>query len=74
LGPKPWKTAFTQACRRPADSRFGQHPNRYQHYYQFQVILKPSPDNIQQLYLQSLKILGIDPLVQDVRFVEDDWE
>ena len=74
LGPKPWRAAFVQASRRPADSRFGHHPNRYQRYYQFQVILKPSPENIQQLYLESLQTLGIDCLKNDIRFVQDDWE
>jgi glycyl-tRNA synthetase alpha chain len=74
LGPEPWKTCFIQASRRPSDSRFGNHPNRLQHYYQFQVVLKPSPDNIQDLYLQSLKTINIDYLSHDIRFVEDDWE
>jgi glycyl-tRNA synthetase alpha chain len=74
LGEKPWKACFVQPSRRPGDSRFGDHPNRLQHYYQFQVILKPSPDNIQSLYLESLKALGIDYLQHDIRFVEDDWE
>jgi len=74
LGPKPWNVAFVQPSRRPTDSRYGEHPNRLQHYYQFQVILKPSPDNIQQLYLDSLAALGIDFLKNDIRFVEDDWE
>ncbi len=74
LGPKPWNVAFVQPSRRPTDGRYGDHPNRMQHYYQFQVILKPSPDNIQQLYLDSLSILGIDYKKLDVRFVEDDWE
>lgn len=74
LGPKPWNVAFVQPSRRPTDSRYGEHPNRLQHYYQFQVILKPSPDNIQDLYLESLKILGIDSKHHDIRFVEDDWE
>ncbi|AVP87357.1 glycyl-tRNA synthetase, subunit alpha [Candidatus Phycorickettsia trachydisci] len=74
LDSKPWRAAFVQPSRRPADSRFGDHPNRWQRYYQFQVILKPSPDNIQDLYLQSLKVLGIDYKVHDIRFVEDDWE
>lgn len=74
LDSKPWKAAFVQPSRRPADSRFGDHPNRWQRYYQFQVILKPSPDNIQDLYLESLKALGIDYKVHDIRFVEDDWE
>lgn len=74
LGPKPWTAAYVQPCRRPTDGRYGANPNRFQHYYQFQVILKPSPDNIQQLYLDSLVKLGIDPLTHDIRFVEDDWE
>jgi glycyl-tRNA synthetase alpha chain len=74
LGPKPWNVAYVQPSRRPHDSRYGQHPNRMQHYYQFQVILKPSPDNIQELYLKSLEMLGIDLKKQDIRFVEDDWE
>ena len=63
-----------QPSRRPTDGRYGENPNRFQHYYQFQVILKPSPDNIQQLYLDSLQLLGIDPALHDIRFVEDDWE
>ena len=74
LGPEPWKTAYVQPTRRPTDGRYGENPNRLQHYYQFQVILKPSPDNIQDLYLESLKKLGIDGRVHDIRFVEDDWE
>ncbi len=74
LGPKPWRAAYVQPSRRPSDGRYGENPNRLQHYYQFQVILKPSPDDIQQLYLDSLKALGIDMLNHDVRFVEDDWE
>ncbi|MBP7190066.1 MAG: glycine--tRNA ligase subunit alpha [Rickettsiaceae bacterium] len=74
LGPKPWNVAFVQPSRRPTDSRYGEHPNRFQHYYQFQVILKPSPDNIQDLYLQSLARLGINSKHHDIRFVEDDWE
>jgi glycyl-tRNA synthetase alpha chain len=74
LGPEPWKTAYVQPCRRPTDGRFGENPNRAQHYYQFQVLLKPSPDNIQDLYLQSIYRLGIDPKNHDIRFVEDDWE
>ena len=74
LGPKPWNVAFVQPSRRPTDSRYAQHPNRMQHYYQFQVILKPSPDNIQDLYLESLAMLGIDKTKHDIRFVEDDWE
>jgi glycyl-tRNA synthetase alpha chain len=74
LGPKPWNVAFVQPSRRPTDSRYAEHPNRMQHYYQFQVILKPSPDNIQDLYLESLAMLGIDKKKHDIRFVEDDWE
>ena len=74
LGPKPWKAAYVQPSRRPSDGRYGENPNRLQHYYQFQVILKPSPDNIQDLYLQSLAEIGLDSAVHDVRFVEDDWE
>ncbi|WP_027354779.1 glycine--tRNA ligase subunit alpha [Desulfosarcina sp. BuS5] len=74
LGPEPWKTAYVQPSRRPTDGRYGENPNRLQHYYQFQVILKPSPMDVQKLYLQSLKTLGIDSLEHDIRFVEDDWE
>lgn len=74
LGPKPWFVAYVQPSRRPGDSRYAMHPNRMQHYYQFQVILKPSPDNIQELYLKSLEQLGIDLNKHDIRFVEDDWE
>ncbi len=74
IGPQPWRAAYVQPSRRPADGRYGENPNRCQHYYQFQVVLKPSPDNIQELYLNSLRALGIDPLVQDIRFVEDNWE
>lgn len=74
LGPKPWKAAYVQPSRRPTDGRYGANPNRFQHYYQFQVILKPNPDNLQDLYLQSLNELGIDPKNHDIRFVEDDWE
>src|SRR5476651_2305467 len=74
IGPKPWKAAYVQPSRRPKDGRYGNNPNRLQHYYQYQVILKPSPDNIQELYLDSLKMLGIDPARHDIRFVEDDWE
>ncbi len=74
LGPKPWRAAFVQPSRRPKDGRYGENPNRLQHYYQFQVILKPSPLNIQELYLESLVRLGIDPRLHDIRFVEDDWE
>ncbi len=74
LGPKDWNAAYVQPSRRPTDGRYGANPNRFQHYYQFQVILKPSPDNIQELYLESLYALGIDPKNHDIRFVEDDWE
>lgn len=74
LGPKPWNVAYVQPSRRPTDSRYALHPNRMQHYYQFQVILKPSPDSIQELYLKSLEKLGINMKKNDVRFVEDDWE
>ncbi len=74
LGPKPWNAAYVQPSRRPTDGRYGNNPNRLQHFYQYQVILKPSPDNIQDLYLESLTALGIDLLSHDVRFVEDDWE
>jgi len=74
IGPEPWRTAYVQPSRRPTDGRYGENPNRLQHYYQFQVLLKPSPDNIQELYLDSLKELGLDPLVHDIRFVEDNWE
>ena len=74
IGPEPWRAAYVQPCRRPTDGRYGENPNRLQHYYQFQVILKPSPPNAQELYLESLRRLGIDPLAHDIRFVEDDWE
>jgi len=74
LGPEPWRVAYVQPSRRPTDGRYGENPNRLQHYYQFQVILKPSPMDVQDQYLQSMKILGIDPLDHDIRFVEDDWE
>jgi len=74
LGPRPWNAAYVQPSRRPTDGRFGENPNRLQHYYQFQVILKPSPPDIQTLYLESLFALGIDPALHDIRFVEDDWE
>ncbi|HDI60283.1 MAG TPA: glycine--tRNA ligase subunit alpha [Desulfobacteraceae bacterium] len=74
LGPEPWNVAYVQPSRRPTDGRYGENPNRLQHYYQYQVILKPSPADVQQLYLQSLGALGIDPLAHDIRFVEDDWE
>ncbi|MCC7328914.1 MAG: glycine--tRNA ligase subunit alpha [Gammaproteobacteria bacterium] len=74
IGPEPWSAAYVQPSRRPTDGRYGENPNRLQHYYQFQVIIKPSPDDIQDLYLDSLRALGIDPLVHDIRFVEDNWE
>ncbi|MBB5021705.1 glycine--tRNA ligase subunit alpha [Desulfurispira natronophila] len=74
LGPEPWKVAYVEPSRRPTDGRYGDNPNRLQHYYQFQVLLKPSPDNIIELYLESLKSFGIDPTRHDIRFVEDDWE
>lgn len=74
LGPEPWRCAYVQACRRPTDGRYGENPNRLQQYYQFQVVLKPSPDDVQELYLASLDALGIDGDANDVRFVEDDWE
>ncbi|KAF0192252.1 MAG: glycyl-tRNA synthetase alpha chain [Gammaproteobacteria bacterium] len=74
IGPEPWRAAYVQPSRRPTDGRYGENPNRLQHYYQFQVVLKPSPLDIQDLYLDSLRELGIDVLTQDVRFVEDDWE
>lgn len=73
-GPEPWNTAYVEPSRRPKDGRYGDNPNRLQHYFQFQVIMKPSPDNIQELYLDSLRAIGIDPAAHDVRFVEDDWE
>ena len=74
LGPAPWKAAYVQPSRRPTDGRYGENPNRLQHYYQYQVLLKPSPENSQDLYLDSLRALGIDPMAHDIRFVEDDWE
>jgi glycyl-tRNA synthetase alpha chain len=74
LGPKPWNAAYVQPSRRPKDGRYGENPNRLQHYYQFQVILKPSPPDLQDLYLQSLAAIGIDHALHDIRFVEDDWE
>ncbi|MEY6432727.1 glycine--tRNA ligase subunit alpha [Thioalkalicoccus limnaeus] len=74
IGPEPWRSAYVQPSRRPTDGRYGENPNRLQHYYQFQVVLKPSPIDIQELYLASLKAIGIDPLVHDIRFVEDNWE
>ncbi|UCG73757.1 MAG: glycine--tRNA ligase subunit alpha [Chromatiales bacterium] len=74
IGPEPWSAAYVQPSRRPTDGRYGDNPFRLQHYYQFQVVIKPSPDDIQDLYLDSLRALGIDPLVHDIRFVEDNWE
>ncbi|MCD6548960.1 MAG: glycine--tRNA ligase subunit alpha [Thermodesulfobacterium sp.] len=74
LGPEPFSAAYVEPCRRPTDGRYGENPNRLQHYYQYQVIIKPSPDDIQEIYLESLKSLGIDPKEHDIRFVEDDWE
>jgi glycyl-tRNA synthetase alpha chain len=74
LGPKPWNAAYVQPSRRPADGRYGENPNRLQHYYQYQVILKPNPPNLQDLYLGSLAAIGLDPTLHDIRFVEDDWE
>jgi glycyl-tRNA synthetase alpha chain len=74
LGPEPWNAAYVQPSRRPTDGRYGKNPNRLQHYYQFQVILKPSPDDLQALYLASLTAIGIDSMIHDIRFVEDDWE
>ncbi len=74
IGPEPWNTAYVQPSRRPTDGRYGENPNRLQHYYQFQVLMKPSPDNIQELYLGSLAYLGLDLLEHDIRFVEDNWE
>ncbi|MFW5910286.1 MAG: glycine--tRNA ligase subunit alpha [Thiohalospira sp.] len=74
IGPEPWRAAYVQPSRRPTDGRYGENPNRLQHYYQFQVVLKPSPLAIQELYIGSLRALGIDPLVHDIRFVEDNWE
>jgi glycyl-tRNA synthetase alpha chain len=74
LGPRPWKAAYVQPSRRPKDGRYGENPNRLQHYYQFQVIIKPSPPDLQDLYLKSLAAIGIDSALHDIRFVEDDWE
>jgi glycyl-tRNA synthetase alpha chain len=74
IGPEPWNAAFVQPCRRPKDGRYGENPNRLQHYYQYQVVMKPSPPDLQDLYLGSLQALGIDSTVNDIRFVEDDWE
>jgi glycyl-tRNA synthetase alpha chain len=74
LGPRPWNAAFVQPSRRPSDGRYGENPNRLQHYYQYQVILKPAPANVQDMYLDSLRAIGLDPKLHDIRFVEDDWE
>ena len=74
IGPETWNSGYVQPCRRPTDGRYGENPNRLQHYYQYQVVLKPSPDNIQELYLDSLRHMGIDPAIHDIRFVEDNWE
>ncbi|AFY61238.1 glycine--tRNA ligase subunit alpha [Synechococcus sp. PCC 6312] len=74
LGPEPWAVAYVEPCRRPGDGRYGENPNRYQYYYQYQVLIKPSPDNIQEVYLDSLRALGIKPEDHDIRFVEDNWE
>jgi glycyl-tRNA synthetase alpha chain len=74
LGPKPWRAAYVQPSRRPKDGRYGENPNRLQHYYQYQVILKPNPPNLQDLYLDSLRAIGVDMALHDIRFVEDDWE
>lgn len=74
IGPEPWHVAYVQPSRRPTDGRYGDNPNRVQHFYQYQVLLKPSPDNLQDLYIESIKMLGIDPLKEDIRFVEDNWE
>ena len=74
VGPEPWRAAYVRPCRRPTDGRYGDNPFRLQHYYQYQVVLKPSPEEIQELYLDSLRALGVDPLVHDIRFVEDNWE
>ena len=74
LGPRPWRAAYVQPSRRPKDGRYGENPNRLQHYYQFQVILKPAPRDVQDIYLNSIRAIGIDPLHHDIRFVEDDWE
>ncbi|HMB58930.1 MAG TPA: glycine--tRNA ligase subunit alpha, partial [Xanthomonadales bacterium] len=74
IGPEPWKAAYVQPCRRPTDGRYGENPNRLQQYYQYQVVMKPAPEDIQELYLDSLSAIGIDPTVHDIRFVEDNWE
>ncbi len=73
VGPEPWSSAYVQPSRRPTDGRYGDNPFRLQHYYQYQVVLKPSPDDIQEMYLDSLRAIGIDPTVHDIRFVEDNW-
>ena len=74
IGPEPWNAAYVQPCRRPTDGRYGENPNRMQHYYQYQVAMKPAPENIQELYLGSLAAVGVDPSIHDIRFVEDNWE
>ncbi|MBE9033341.1 glycine--tRNA ligase subunit alpha [filamentous cyanobacterium LEGE 11480] len=74
IGPEPWSVAYVEPCRRPGDGRYGENPNRGQHYYQYQVLIKPSPENIQEIYLDSLRVLGIQPEEHDIRFVEDNWE
>ena len=74
IGPEPWYAAYVQPSRRPTDGRYGENPNRLQHYYQYQVVMKPSPDDFQERYLRSLTALGLDPLEHDIRFVEDNWE
>ena len=74
LGPEPWCAAYAEPCRRPTDGRYGENPNRLQHYYQYQVVMKPCPDNIQALYLDSLMALGINPCKHDIQFIQDDWE
>jgi len=74
IGPEPWNAAYVQPCRRPTDGRYGENPNRLQHYYQYQVVMKPAPDDFQEVYLGSLKAIGIDPAIHDIRFVEDNWE
>ncbi|MDJ0658741.1 MAG: glycine--tRNA ligase subunit alpha [Crocosphaera sp.] len=74
IGPEPWSVAYVEPCRRPTDGRYGENPNRFQHYFQYQVLIKPSPDNIQEIYLDSLRSLGIKPEDHDIRFVEDNWE
>ncbi len=74
LGPEPWSVAYAEPCRRPADGRYGENPNRYQHYFQYQVLIKPSPSDIQEIYIESLRALGVKPEDHDIRFVEDNWE